>query len=116
MVRRLVEAGHDVRALGRTPQKRAAVRELGAEAVSNLADVARNADVVIVCVFTDEQARQVCLDGDLVSALARGAVLVIHTTGSPRTAEAIAERGIQVVGDAVRRRRRPRGGAREAGT
>ena len=34
---------------------------------------------------------------DLGAAMAPGAVLVIHTTGSPRTAETIAARGIDVV-------------------
>ncbi|HET9564930.1 MAG TPA: NAD(P)-dependent oxidoreductase [Mycobacterium sp.] len=97
MVRRLVDAGHDVRALGRSPEKRAAVQELGAQAVADLAGVAEGAEAVIVCVFTDEQVRQVCLEGDLGAAMAPGAVLVIHTTGSPRTAEAIAARGIDVV-------------------
>ena len=99
MVRRLVEAGHDVRALGRSPEKRAAVEELGARAVTDLALVAEGADAVIVCVFTDEQVRQVCLESDLIAAMAPGAVLVIHTTGSPRTAETIAARarGIDVI-------------------
>ncbi|WP_101946428.1 NAD(P)-dependent oxidoreductase [Mycobacterium sp. 3519A] len=90
MVRRLVEAGHEVRALGRSVEKRRAVSELGAQPVTDLADVATDADVVIVCVFTDEQVRQVCLDSVLLSALRPGAALVVHTTGSPRTAEAIA--------------------------
>ena len=67
--------------------------------MADLAALGDGADVVIVCVFTDEQVQQVCLEGDLVSAMAPGAVLVIHTTGSPRTAEAIAAhaRGIDVV-------------------
>lgn len=90
MVRRLAEAGHDVRALGRTPEKRAAVEELGAHAVADLAGVADQADVVVVCVFTDEQVAQVCLRSDLLTAMRPGAVLVIHTTGSPRTAQSIA--------------------------
>jgi 3-hydroxyisobutyrate dehydrogenase-like beta-hydroxyacid dehydrogenase len=90
MVRRLVAAGHRVRALGRTPDKCAAVRELGAEAVTTLADVAVGADVVVVCVFTDDQVRQVCLHDGLAAAMAPGATLVIHTTGSPRTAQSIA--------------------------
>jgi 3-hydroxyisobutyrate dehydrogenase-like beta-hydroxyacid dehydrogenase len=97
MVRRLVEAGHDVRALGRTPEKCSAVEELGAQAVTEAAAVAEAADVVIVCVFTDEQVRQACLEGDLVDAMAPGAVLVVHTTGSPRTAAAVAARGVDVV-------------------
>jgi 3-hydroxyisobutyrate dehydrogenase len=97
MVRRLVEAGHEVRALGRSDEKRRAVRDLGAYAVTDLTAVADGADVVIVCVFTDEQVQEVC--SDLVGAMPRGATLVVHTTGSPRTAQAIAAQlpGIEVI-------------------
>jgi 3-hydroxyisobutyrate dehydrogenase-like beta-hydroxyacid dehydrogenase len=97
MVRRLVEAGHEVRVLGRTPEKTDAIAQLGAHAVTEPAAVAVGADVVLVCVFTDEQVTQVCLDDDMVTAMSPGAVLVIHTTGSPRTAQAIAARGVDVV-------------------
>jgi 3-hydroxyisobutyrate dehydrogenase-like beta-hydroxyacid dehydrogenase len=97
MVRRLVDAGHDVRALGRTPEKTDAIAQLGAHAVTEPAAVAAGADVVLVCVFTDEQVTQVCLDDDMVAAMSPGAVLVIHTTGSPRTAQVIAARGVNVV-------------------
>jgi len=89
MVRRLVESGHDVRALGRTEEGRQAVSSLGAQAVAGLHDIARDADVLIVCVFTDEQVAQVCSPG-VLSAMSPGAALVIHTTGSPRTVQAIA--------------------------
>lgn len=92
MVTRLVEAGHEVAALGRTEEKRQAVRALGAQPVAELPAVADGADVVIVCVFTDDQVQQICTSGDLVSAMAPGAVLVIHTTGNPRTAQAVAAR------------------------
>jgi len=34
--------------------------------------------------------RQVCLESDLLSTMGAEASLVIHTTGSPRTAETIA--------------------------
>ena len=97
MVRRLVDAGHEVRVLGRTPEKRKAAQELGAQAVTDLAGVAEGTDAVVVCVFTDEQVRQVCLESDLVAAMPPDAVLVVHTAGSPRTAEAIANRGLRVV-------------------
>ncbi|MFG1932501.1 NAD(P)-dependent oxidoreductase [Mycobacterium sp. NPDC048908] len=90
MVRRLVAGGHEVRALGRSVEKRRAVSELGAQPVTDLADVGAEADVVLICVFTDEQVQQVCLESVLLSAMRPGAVLVVHTTGSPRTAEAIA--------------------------
>lgn len=92
MVRRLVEAGHEVRALGRTADKRAAVEKLGAQAVGDTAAVADSADLVVVCVFTDDQVKQLCLDSDLVERMRPGAVLVLHTTGSPRTAQSIAAR------------------------
>ena len=92
MVRRLVGAGHQVHALGRSDQKRSAVEELGAHAVADTAAVGESADAVIVCVFTDDQVRQLCLDGDLAARMRPGAALILHTTGSPRTAHTIAER------------------------
>ena len=90
MVRRLVEAGHQVRALGRSIEKRRAASELGAQPVTDLADVGPDADVVIVCVFTDDQVRQVCVESVLLSTMPPGATLVVHTTGSPRTEQAVA--------------------------
>ena len=67
MVRRLVDAGHEVRALGRTDEKRrGGERTRRAGRSPTWPTSARGADVVIVCVFTDEQVQQVCLDGDLL--------------------------------------------------
>ncbi|MGV0815027.1 NAD(P)-dependent oxidoreductase [Mycolicibacterium boenickei] len=91
MVRRLAEAGHQVQALGRDDEKRAAVAELGATPVDSAVAAVRDAEVAIVCVFTDEQVSELC--PGLVDEMAAGSVLVLHTTGSPRTAEALAERG-----------------------
>lgn len=90
MAARLVGAGHRVRALGRSADRRAAINELGAQPVTTVADVAEQADVVVVCVFTDEQVDEVCLRGELLTAIPERSVLVVHTTGSPRTVEAIA--------------------------
>ncbi|KUI11282.1 6-phosphogluconate dehydrogenase [Mycobacterium sp. GA-1285] len=90
MVRRLVDSGHDVRALGRNDEKRATVRDIGAQPVTRAADVADGADVVVVCVFTDEQVRQVCLDDGLAAGMRPGSALIIHTTGSPATARRLA--------------------------
>ncbi|MDT7769803.1 MAG: 2-hydroxy-3-oxopropionate reductase, partial [Mycobacterium sp.] len=61
MVARLVAAGHEVRALGRSDEKRSAIAQLGADPVAEIAAVSADADAVVVCVFTDEQVRQVCL-------------------------------------------------------
>jgi 3-hydroxyisobutyrate dehydrogenase-like beta-hydroxyacid dehydrogenase len=77
MVARLSAAGHDVDVLDRN-----SVREPAA--------VVAASEVVVLCVFSDEQVRRVCLDGPLLSAMAPGSTLVVHTTTSPKTIEAIA--------------------------
>lgn len=98
MVDRLVAAGHEVRVLGRTPQARQALREAGAVAVDGAAAVAGPADVVCVCVFSDEQVRDVCLGDGLLGAMPAGSVLVVHTTGSPATARELQGKAPEGVG------------------
>jgi 3-hydroxyisobutyrate dehydrogenase-like beta-hydroxyacid dehydrogenase len=101
MVARLVEAGHEVRALGRSDEKSIAIDQLGAKAVTELAEVCAKADAVVMCVFTDEQMREICLVDGVLTAMPAGSVLILHTTGSPRTVETIAARaapcGVEVV-------------------
>ena len=92
MVARLVEAGHEVSAVGRTADKRRELEQLGASAVNEVAEAGAQADVVVLCVFTDEQVRQVCLDSALLPTMPSGSALVVHTTTSPKTIEAIAAR------------------------
>ena len=96
MVARLVGAGHDVRVLGRTAEKRHDLEQLGAGAVSEVAEAGAQAEVVVLCVFTDEQARQVCLDGALLATMPPGSALEEHTTSSPKTIEAIARRASDI--------------------
>jgi 3-hydroxyisobutyrate dehydrogenase-like beta-hydroxyacid dehydrogenase len=99
MVARLAAAGHDVRVLVRDPADHAKRREfeqLSATVVTELAQTAAQADVVVLCVFTDEQVREVCLDQALLSAMPSGSTLVVHTTTSPKTIEAIAARADHV--------------------
>jgi 3-hydroxyisobutyrate dehydrogenase-like beta-hydroxyacid dehydrogenase len=90
MVERMVADGHEVRVLARTPDKRDRLAAAGATPVAEAADVAVGADVVCVCVFSDEQVKEICLGGDLLATMPEGSVLVVHTTGSPRTVQAIA--------------------------
>ncbi len=97
MISRLVAAGHQVRALGRSAEKRSGITQLGANAVDGAAAVCAEAEVVVLCVFTDEQVRQLCLADGLTAWIPAGCTLVLHTTGSPGTAEAIAAQGVQVV-------------------
>ena len=90
MVARLVEAGHDVRVLARSDDKRVALSRLGADAVTDLGAATTGADFVVVCVFDDDQVKDLCLKGALVAGMAPGSILIIHTTGSPKTATSIA--------------------------
>ena len=94
MVERLRAASVPVRFFARRPDVVSQVTGLGGEAASSPAEAARAGEVVIVCVFTDAQVRQVALGDDgLLAAMAPGATLVVHTTGSPRTVEALARAG-----------------------
>lgn len=90
MVARLSAAGHRVRALGRSPERCAAIKELGAQPVTTVSELADQADAVVVCVFTDDQVDEVCLQGELLQAMPMRSALVVHTTCSPRTVEAVA--------------------------
>ncbi|MQY18773.1 NAD(P)-dependent oxidoreductase [Nocardia macrotermitis] len=90
MIQRLVSAGHQVSALGRNAETRKALGESGVRAVPFAAATGTDAEAVLVCVFTDEQVRAVCLDTPLLETMPPGSVLVVHTTGSPATVEAIA--------------------------
>ncbi|ORW96781.1 6-phosphogluconate dehydrogenase [Mycobacterium sp. IEC1808] len=96
MVVRLIDAGHDVRALARSDEQRRDLAWLGAHAVDEAGELGPWADVVVVCVFADEQVRQVCLDGALLPTMRPGSTLVVHTTASPKTIEAIAARAADV--------------------
>jgi len=104
MVDRLVAAGHEVTVLGRTAQSRDSLGAAGAHPVAEAGGVAEKADVVCLCVFNDEQVRSIALNG-LVAAMPEGSTLIIHTTGSPRTAQAIAgagaARGVAVIDSPV---------------
>ncbi|CQD03253.1 6-phosphogluconate dehydrogenase [Mycobacterium europaeum] len=103
MVARLIEARHDVLTLGRTSEKRSDLERLGARAVHDVAQAGARADIVVLCVFTDQQVREVCLDGGLLSAMPQGSALVVHTTASPKTIDDLAARadGVDVVDAAV---------------
>ncbi|WP_326655991.1 NAD(P)-dependent oxidoreductase [Streptomyces sp. NBC_00385] len=97
MVERLVGEGHRVRVHVRTPEALEALARVGAFPVASAGAAARDAEAVLVCLYDDEQVRAVCLEGELPAALSAGAVLVVHTTGSPRVVQALAARGATVV-------------------
>jgi 3-hydroxyisobutyrate dehydrogenase-like beta-hydroxyacid dehydrogenase len=101
LVDRLLGAGHHVAAFARRSEARDDLASAGVEVVDDVTALAADRDVVLLYVYADEQVRSVALDDGLVGAMSPGSVLVIHTTGSPGTAQSIAAaanaRGVGVV-------------------
>lgn len=97
MVERLAAAGHDLMVYVRRPETRAALEQLGVGHTSELREAAAGADVLLICVFNDEQLTEIA--EPLAGALPTGAVLASHVTGRESTLRTIAGRfpGVDVV-------------------
>jgi 3-hydroxyisobutyrate dehydrogenase len=90
MARHLVEAGHEVAGFNRSPDKaRAWAAATGGRFAATVKDAAADAELFILCVGNDDDVRQVVADA--LPLLARGAVIVDHTTTSARVAREMAE-------------------------
>lgn len=81
MLERLRTAGHDVSFHARRPEVVARATGLGANAAADFAD----RDVVIICVYSDDQVREV--GPEALATMRPGSTLVNHTTGSPTTVQ-----------------------------
>lgn len=93
MSRRLIEAGHRVHGYDVRREAVDAMVESGGVAAHDAAEAARDADVLIVIVFTYDQAIDVLFgDGGAAATLPEGAVVVMNTTMAPGRAQDLAER------------------------
>ncbi|MCK9877899.1 NAD(P)-binding domain-containing protein [Frankia sp. Ag45/Mut15] len=95
MLERVAAAGHDVSFFARREEVRRDLEAAGtATGAPTPAALAADREVVVVCVFNDQQVREVCEgESGLIASLPPGATLIIHTTGSPDTAPRLAEAG-----------------------
>jgi 3-hydroxyisobutyrate dehydrogenase len=94
MLERLRAASLPVAFHARRTEVRERATALGATDAGSPVALARDSDVLIVCVYADDEVRALCLGPDgLVAAMGAGAVLVNHTTGSPTTARLLSEAG-----------------------
>lgn len=86
MIRRLLGAGHPVLVFARRTEARAWLKNAGASLADSVADLASRSDILISCLFSDDELLQTGLgpEGFIVNAK-KGAVFVSHTTGSPMT-------------------------------
>lgn len=81
MVRRLLGAGIEVTLYARRPEVGEAFAALGARSAGSVAEAVAAAQVVICCLFNEQQVEEVLLGaGGLIASAAPGTVLVNHTT------------------------------------
>jgi 3-hydroxyisobutyrate dehydrogenase-like beta-hydroxyacid dehydrogenase len=92
MVERLLGAGHDVVVYARREEARRRMEADGAAIADSVADLARDSDILISCLFSDAQLRETGRGPDGFIANAKpGAVFVSHTTGTLPTLEALRD-------------------------
>jgi len=89
MAGHLASAGHDMVVFNRTPPKAHDwVAAHGGRVAADIADAARDSDVLILCVGNDDDVRAVVETA--APALPSGAIIVDHTTTSAKVARAMA--------------------------
>ena len=91
MAGHLVRAGHAVTVYNRTAAKASQwVEQNGGKSAGTPAAAAAGADVVLMCVGNDDDVRTVALGADgALNAMARGTILVDHTTASASVAREV---------------------------
>jgi len=102
MIERLLLTGYEVRLFARRQETREECAALGATIVDDVRDASCDADVTIVCVYSDDQFREVAAGPTgLIAAMRSGTVLASHVTGSATTILKLAElarrRGAEIV-------------------
>jgi len=91
MVVRLLAAGYRVQVYARRPEVRERLAAAGAVPVESIAATARDAGVVISCLFSDAQLLKVATGADGLLANADSSTVVVsHTTGTVSTLAKLA--------------------------
>jgi 3-hydroxyisobutyrate dehydrogenase len=101
MARHMVKKGFDVSGYDIDPEAEKKAASHGVRICGSVAEVGKNAEVVMVMVANDKQIHDVVERSGLLDNLARGSVLCIASSCSPETCRELAERatpkGISVV-------------------
>jgi 3-hydroxyisobutyrate dehydrogenase-like beta-hydroxyacid dehydrogenase len=91
MVMRLLGAGRRVLVYARREEVRGRLKNAGAALADSVADLAERADILISCLFSDAQLREVSGGpGGLAATAKPGSVFASHTTGSVSTLTELA--------------------------
>lgn len=99
MVKRLLAAGRPVTAYSRGAGL-AEVTANGAKQQADYALLASESDLLVLCVYDDNQVRSVLFDNGALAAMRPGSILALHTTGSPGLMRELGEKapqGVQVL-------------------
>lgn len=92
MVRRLLDAGHQVRVWNRTPAKAEALATYGAQVVKTLADVATDVQLLISVIENGAAVREVLFAPELLDQLAEGQVIIDMSSIAPHESSEINQR------------------------
>lgn len=91
MVARLVGAGHDVVVFARKDNVKQRLLRQGVALAASVADLARRSDILISCLYSDEQVLDVgCGPAGLIANARDGAIFVSHTTGTVATLQELS--------------------------
>lgn len=102
IIRLLLDSGQPVSVWARRAELREALESAGAVAASSPDVLAASVDILITCLYNDEQVTDVLLrEGGLIERMRPGALLIVHSTLELRTCRAVAaaadRRGILVL-------------------
>lgn len=95
MVQRMIDEGVPTTVWARRASSLESLKSSGAAVAESLGDVGASADYVGVCVLNDDDVRSVVLGEEgLLSGMASGSVLVVHSTIHPDTCKELATAAI----------------------
>jgi 3-hydroxyisobutyrate dehydrogenase-like beta-hydroxyacid dehydrogenase len=100
MVDRLCAAGFSTQVFARRVGVQQDLKAAGIGVGESAAEVGAGADVLIVCLFSDAQVREMLLDDGVLAAMCPGSVVVSHVTGSPSLSvelQAAAPHGVAIL-------------------
>ena len=105
----IARAGFELAVYDAWPATLAAFKRDAMRATSP-AEVARNANIIGICVRDDQQVREVIQGpGGVMETITKGALVLVHSTVSPETvaalAEVVARRGADLIDSALTRTR-----------
>ena len=90
--KRLKDAGHDVRVLARSPERKAALEAEGLTTASTVPALINGADIIFTCVSDDKALADVLLSDGFAASAPPDATLIDMSTVSPAISAEVADK------------------------